>query len=59
MWEVSTSAKNVAEKSRHVWVDKQSIAHFSQKLLAEGIEVPAWDSPYHFYDGGKETVAYL
>ena len=53
------TTRSVVEKSRHVWIDKQSIAHFSQKLLAEGIEVPAWDSRYHFYDGGKETVAYL
>jgi len=59
MWEVLTSARSVAEKSRHVWIDKQSIVHFSQKLLPEEIKTPPWNSHYHFYDGGKETVAYL
>jgi hypothetical protein len=53
------TARSVVGKSRHIWIDKQSIAHFSQKLLAEGIKIPPWDSRYHFYDGGKKTVAYL
>ena len=59
MCEVSTSTKAVAEKSRHVWIDKQSIARFSQGFFSGKIKVPTWNSRYHFYDGGEETVAYL
>lgn len=59
MWEVLETAKNVAEKSRLVRIDKQALGRFARKLLAEKIELPSWDSHHHFCDGGEDTVSYL
>jgi len=59
MWEVLETARNVSEKSRLVRVDKQALGRFVQKLLAEKIELPSWDSHHHFHDNGEDTVSYL
>ena len=59
MWQVLETAKNVAEKSRQVLIDKQALVRFSRKLLADGIEVPPWDRTYHFCGGSEDTVCYL
>ena len=59
MWEVLETAGVVAEKSSRVRIDRQSLAGFSRKLLADGIEVPAWDCLYHFCGEGEDTVSYL
>ena len=59
MWKVLKSVKYVAENSRLVNIDRQSLTEFSNKLLVEKIEPPAWDSHHHFFNGGEETVAYL
>lgn len=59
MWEVLETAKSVAKKSRRVRIDKQALARFSRKLLADGIKVPPWDSLYHFCGSGADTVSYL
>jgi hypothetical protein len=59
MWEVLETARAVAEKSRQVRIDEQALVGFSRKLLADRIEVPAWDCLYHFCDGSKDTVSYL
>ena len=59
MWEVLETAAVVAEKSNQVRIDKQALVGFSRKLLADGIEVPAWDCLYHFCGKGEDTVSYL
>jgi hypothetical protein len=59
MREVLETAKYIAEKSRLVWIDKQALTRFAQKLLEDEIEVPPWDPLYHFCDGTEETVSYL
>jgi hypothetical protein len=59
MWEVVETAKNVAQKSRQVQINRQALIHFSRKALADGIEVPRWDSTYHFCGSGEATVSYL
>ena len=59
MWEVLETAKNVAKKSRHVQINKQALVDFSRKVLADGIEVPRWDCPYHFCGSGEANVSYL
>jgi len=59
MWEVLETAKDVARKSRQVRINKEALARFSRKLLADGIEVPPWDSLYHFCGSGADTVSYL
>ncbi len=59
MWEVLETAKNVAKKSRQVQINKQALVRFSRKVLADGIEVPRWNSHYHFCGSGEATVSYL
>jgi len=59
MWEVLETAKNVAKKSRQVQINRQALVHFSRKVLADGTEVPRWDSLYHFCGSSEDTVSYL
>ncbi len=59
MWEVLETAKNVAEMSRQVRIDKQALVRFSRKLVEDRIKVPPWNYLYHFYDRGEDTVSYL
>ena len=59
MWEVLKTAQAVAEKSRSVTIDQQALINFSQKLQAEKIVVPSWNTFYHFYGKKEETIAYL
>ena len=59
MWEVIESAKNVAEISRCVWIDKQALLRFSRKLIEDRIEVPPWNSLYHFSGKAEDMVSYL
>lgn len=59
MLEILESARKVVEKSRLVQIDNRALAEFSIKLLAEGIKPPSWDTHYHFFDNGQDTVFYL
>jgi hypothetical protein len=59
MWEVLETAKNVAEKSSQVRIDNQALGRFCRKLLEDGIQVPPWNSFYHFQGGGEDMVSYL
>ena len=59
MWEVIETAEHVAKKSHQVRINKQALGHFSRRLLADEIEVPPWDSPYHFCGHDEDTVSYL
>ena len=59
MREVLETARSVVQKSTRVRIEKQALNDFCRKLIDNGIRVPAWDSLYHFYDGGEGTVSYL
>jgi hypothetical protein len=59
MQEVLKTAKNVAEISRCVWIDKQALLRFSRKLIEGRIEVPPWNSLYHFSGKAEDMVSYL
>lgn len=59
MQEVLETARNVAENSGLVRIDRQALVRFSRDLAEERIELPSWDFRYHFYDGDKNTVAYI
>ncbi len=59
MREVLETARFISEKSRLVWIDKQALTRFAQKLLEDEIKVPSWDPLYHFCDGTRETVSYF
>ena len=59
MWKVLETAKNVAEKSRQVRIDKKALGRFSRKLVEDRVKVPPWNCLYHFCGGSKEMVSYL
>jgi hypothetical protein len=59
MFEVLETAKNVAEKSRHVRIDHEALKKFSHELAEEGIPAPAWDAEHHFIGNEEEMVPYL
>ena len=59
MQEVLSAAQKVAEKSRFVRIDKRAPADFTEKLLEHGIDVPPWDSHYHFSGPPEEVLSYL
>jgi len=59
MSEVLETSKKVSEMSQHVRIDRQALVRFVRKLLADDIQVPCWDTNYHFCDGTEKTVAYL
>lgn len=45
--------------SQAVRIDRQAVESFAQKLGAEDIQAPSWDTTCHFFDGTEKTVAYL
>jgi hypothetical protein len=59
MFEVLATAKNVAEKSRHVRINHEALKKFSQELAESITPTPAWDAEHHFQGNDEETVAYL
>jgi len=59
MFEVLDTAKKVAADSREVQIDEHALVHFAKGLVEKGIQLPPWESLYHFYDGGEKTVCYL
>ena len=59
MFEVLESAKDVAEKSRHVRINHEALKKFSEELAGCGTPAPAWDAEHHFKGNDEETVAYL
>ena len=59
MFEVLETAKNVAEKSRHVRINHEALEKFSRELAEGALPVPNWDAEHHFKGSDEETVAYL
>lgn len=59
MFKVLETAKNVAEKSRHVRVNQEALKEFTQELAGRSTPIPAWDAEHHFQGNDEETVAYL
>jgi hypothetical protein len=59
MFEVLETAKKVAEQSLQVQIDGQALVRFSKNLVEKGINLPPWETLYHFYDAGEKTVFYL
>ena len=59
MWEVLKTTSQAAEKSRHVRINEKALLEFVQTVLAIGVEIPYWESLYHFQGSPRETVAYL
>ena len=59
MFEVLETAKKVAAESLQVQIDGQALVRFSKNLVEKGINLPPWETLYHFYDGGEKTVFYL
>ena len=59
MKEVLETTKCVIDKGRHVTIDEEALVGFSQKFLANNVDIPPWDCHYH-YCGDEETmVSYL
>jgi hypothetical protein len=59
MFGVLATAKNVAEKSRHVRIDPRAIRQFSQEVARGGFAPPTWDAEHHFHGTDEETIFYL
>lgn len=59
MFEVLETARNVAEKSRHVRINHEALTKFSQELAELDTRVLAWDAEHHFKGNDEEMVAYL
>ncbi len=59
MFEVLETAKKVAAESRQVQIDGQALVRFSKNLVEKGINLPPWETLYHFYNAGEKTVSYL
>jgi hypothetical protein len=59
MFEVLATAKNVAEKSRHVRINHEALKKFSQELAESSTPTPTWDAEHHFQGNDEETVVYL
>lgn len=59
MWEVLETASQVAQKSRQVRIDQSALVDFSQKIYAQGIELPSWNTLYHFRGNAEDTIAYF
>lgn len=49
----------MAAESLQVQIDEHALVRFSKGLVEKGIQLPPWESLYHFYDGGEKTVCYL
>jgi hypothetical protein len=56
---VLTTAKGVAEKSRHIRINHVAMKRFSQELVARATHTPAWDEEHHFKGTDEETATYL
>lgn len=59
MFEVRETAQRVAEKSRHVRINKDAVAAFAVHLSSQEARIPSWDSDHHFGGHEEETVAYI
>jgi len=59
MWEVLETTENVVSKSRHVQIDKKSLARFSRILFEKDINPPSWNHHYHYCEKVEKTVHYL
>jgi hypothetical protein len=59
MLRVLTTAKAVAEKSRHVRINHERLREFGQELARGDIRAPGWDEGHHFRGSDDETAAYL
>lgn len=59
MWEVLATAKDVAEKGRRVWIDRQALVNTTRRLLEDGLEIPPWNSVYHFCGEPDDMILYL
>lgn len=59
MFEVLETAKKVAAESLQVQIDEHALARFTKSLSEKEVQLPPWESLYHFYDGGEKTVFYL
>jgi len=59
MFEVLATAKNVAEKSRHVRINHEALKKFSQELAESITPTTTWDAEHHFQGNDEETVVYL
>ncbi len=59
MFEVLETAEKVAAESLQVQIDLPDLLHFSKSLTEKEVQLPPWESLYHFYDGGEKTVFYL
>ena len=59
MFEVLETAKNVAEKSRHVLINHEAVKKYRHELAEGGLPVPNWDAEHHFKGSDEETIAYL
>jgi len=59
MREVLDTAHYVSGVSTRVHINKEAVVDFTRKLCESGIEVPPWNRSYHYFEGGRETIAYL
>jgi hypothetical protein len=59
MFEILETSRIVAKNSGFVHIDEAALEDFCRTWIAEGIDVPSWDSFYHFRGSPKETIAYL
>ena len=59
MKEVLETTKYVTDKGRHVTIDEDALVGFSHKLLINSIDIPSWDSHYHYCGDEEATVSYL
>ena len=59
MFEVRETVQRVAEKSRLVRMNREAVIVFVEQLSSQEVQMPSWDSYYHFRGGEEETVGYL
>lgn len=59
MSEVLDTARWVAERSQHVWIDEEALLRFCRALLRSPFEIPPWDRQHHFQGGEEETAVYI
>ncbi len=59
MFEVIETAKNVAEKSRHVRINQEALRKFTQEPAGRSTPIPTWDAEHHFKGNEEETISYL
>lgn len=59
MFEILETSRIVANNSGFVHIDEAALEDFCRTWIAEGIDVPPWDSFHHFRGTPKETIAYF